>query len=197
MDGHADAMVRHSVLWEVVGPDLFAAITGSDLKSTGVTKFVGATPFLKRKQASAQDGHCACLVLELRTLILAGYDETGRLVGYPDGGVGRVDALAPMPAGAIHIDFEIVWIDADIDFLGFGKYGDGGSRGVDATRCLSGGDTLHAVDAALELQAAVRTLATNLKDDLLVASDPGAIGREHLGAPTLAFGVARVHAGEV
>ena len=55
----------------------------------------------------------------------------------------------------------------DLDLVHFGQDDDGRGRGVDPAGRLGGRDALDAVDAALELQAAVGAVAVDLDDRLL------------------------------
>src|SRR5262249_7101218 len=65
--------------------------------------------------------------------------------------------------------------------------------GVDAPRGLGLGDPLDAMDAALELEAAVDAVPGDLDDDLLDAAESGRVVGEDLGLPPVALGVAVVH----
>src|SRR5688500_6254485 len=56
---------------------------------------------------------------------------------------------------------------------------------------------LHAVYPTLELQLAVRSVAADLEDDFLVPADANLVRAQHLHLPTVALGVARIHAEEI
>ena len=75
---------------------------------------------------------------------------------------------------------------------------------MDAPLALGDGDSLHPVDATLELQPRPRCFTglgvpTGLHGDphVLVAAEVGLGGVEHLGAPAPALGVAQVHPQQV
>ena len=93
-------------------------------------------------EPGAQHLHRLRAVLDLRLFVLLRDDDAGRDVRDAHGGVGRVDALAAGAARAERVDAQVLVVDLDVDFLGFGQHGDGRRRGVDAalasvagTRC--------------------------------------------------------------
>ncbi len=81
----------------------------------------------------------------------------------------------------------------DLDLVGLGQDDDRRGRGVDPARRLGRRDALDAVDAALELEAAVGAVAVDLDDRLLDAADAGLVEAQHLGREAVALGVAHVH----
>ena len=133
----------------------------------------------------------------LRLLVLAGDDEPRRQVRHAHGGVGRVDALPARARGAIDVDAEVLVDQLHLDVLGLGQHGDGHRRGVDAPLRLGHRHALHAVHAALELEPAVGALPHHQRDHLLEAAEAGRARGEHLDAPAVPLGVARVHAKEL
>ena len=72
------------------------------------------------EQAGAHDGERFGAVFDLRALVGAVNGDAGRLVHHHDGGVGRIDVLPPCPAGAHGGNVEVLWVDHDINFFGFG-----------------------------------------------------------------------------
>ena len=94
-----------------------------------------------------------------------GDDEAGGKVGDADGGIGGVDALTAMTAGAVDVDAEVFLFDFEVLFGSFGKDGDGGSAGVDATLRLGNWDALDAVNTAFEFELTVSVVATDFEDD--------------------------------
>ena len=66
-------------------------------------------------------------------------------------------------------------------------------RGVDPAARLGRRDALDAMDAALELEAAVGAVAADLDDGLLDAVDAGLVRAQHLGLVAVGLGVAQVH----
>ena len=95
----------------------------------------------------------------LAPLVAAVDDHAGRQVGDPHAALGLVLVLAAGPAGAHHVDLQVLGPDHDVDLLGLGQDGDGGGRGVDPALGLGLRHALDAVAAALELEVAERPLA--------------------------------------
>ena len=121
-------------------------------------------------QAGAQHLHRLRAVLDLRLLVLLRDDQPGRHVRDAHRRVGRVHALAARTARAERIDPQILGVDLDVDLFGLGQDRDGGRRRVDPAARLGRRHALHAVDAALVLQAAVGVLAFDDRDDFLGAA---------------------------
>ena len=71
-------------------------------------------------------------------------------MGDADGGVGRIDALATVAAGAVDVDAEVFLFNFEVFFGGFGKDGNSDGRRMDAALGLGNWDTLDAVDAAFK-----------------------------------------------
>ena len=118
----------------------------------------------------------------LALLVLDLDDEAGRQVRDPDGGVGRVDGLAAGAGRALDVDAQVaLLVDLDLDLVDLGQDDDGRGRGVDAPRRLGRRDALDAVDAALELEPAVRAVAVDLDDRLLDPADAGLVEAQELG----------------
>src|SRR5688500_5955173 len=111
--------------------------------------------------------------------------------------VGRVDALAAGTARAERVDAQIFGIDLDVDLFGLRKYRDGHRRSMDAALRLGCRDALHAMDAALVLQLAVRAAALDGGDDFLDAADIAFARRHQLDSPALLFREFAVHAKEL
>src|SRR5204862_322850 len=88
-------------------------------------------------------------------------------------GVGRVDALPARARGAVDVDAEVLVGQLHLDVLGLGEHGHGHGRGVDAPLGLGHRHALHAVHAALELEAAEGALPDDERDHLLEAAEAG------------------------
>ena len=115
-------------------------------------------------------------------------------MGDADRRVGRVDRLPARAGRALDVDPEVaLLVDLDLDLVDLGQDDDRHGRGVDPARRLGRGDALDAMDAALELEAAVRAVAVDLDDRLLDAADPGLVEAQELGREAVALGVADVH----
>ena len=61
----------------------------------------------------------------------------------------------------------LLLVDLDLDLVGLGQDHDRGGRGVDPAARLGRRDALDAMDAALELEAAVGPVAADLDDGFL------------------------------
>ena len=70
----------------------------------------------------------------------------------------------------------------DLDLVGLGQHGDGRGRGVDAAARFGLRHALHAMHAALVLEAAVGALAADLEDHLAHAADARLVGRDQLAS---------------
>src|SRR5690606_7970652 len=79
----------------------------------------------------------------------------------------------------------------------FGHDGDRGRAGVDAPLRLRLRHTLHAVDAALVLEARIGALAFYGDDHFLVAADTGLVLIDYLRLPAAGLGITRVHPQQV
>src|SRR5512143_4150093 len=101
-------MVRHSALRKVISPDLFAAITGADLRFA--RRGLLGLPLLPLffQQPGFENFHGLLAVLELRSLVLAGHYFSGWYMGDADGRIGRVHALAAGPRRGIRICAQVL-----------------------------------------------------------------------------------------
>src|SRR5437016_4152130 len=197
MEREPDAVIGDARLREVVGADPLAALAGADL-ALAIRRDRRLPLFLRAlEEPGLEDAHRLRPGLDLRALVLARHDETRRQVRDPHRGVGRVDPLPARAGRSVHIDPEILFLDLDVDVLGFRKDRDGDGRGVDPAARLGDGHALHAVHAALELQPAPGTFAVDEQDHVLESTDAGGAGVHRLDPPPLAFRVFRVHPGEI
>src|SRR5690606_37996949 len=108
-----------------------------------------------------------------------------------------VDVLAAGTGRTHRIDADIFRPDVDVDLLDFGQDSDGRGRGMDAPRAFRHRHALHAVHAALELQAREDALAGDRGDGFLVAADFTRAFLEHGELPAMEIGIALVHAEEI
>ena len=118
-------------------------------------------------------------------------------MGEADAGLHLVDVLAARAAGVEEIEADVGLVELDIQVVGLGEHGDGGGGGVDASLGLGFGDALHAVDAALVLESGERAVAVDLADHLFDAAGGVFAEAEHVGLPSLGFGVADVGAEQI
>ena len=145
------------------------------------------------EEAGTEDGHGAFAILELGAFVLHADDDTGGEVGDADGGVGGVDGLTAVAAGAEDVDAEVFRFDFDIFFFGFGEDGDGDGASVNATLRFGDGDALDAVDATFEFEAAVGFVAGEAKNDFFEATSVVFVDGFCLNFQIVGFGVAEVH----
>ena len=197
MDRHADPVVGHAALGEVVGPYLRAAVAGRDLAPALLRHLLLLSLPLGLVEPRAQDLHRPELVLVLALLVLAGHDDAGRLVRQAHGGVGRVDALAAGTRAPEHVDVDVVGVDHDVDLFGLGQDRHRRRRRMNPPLRLGHGHTLDPVHPAFELEPAVGAVALDREDDLLETAGGTRVRVHHLDLPLLALGVARVHPVEV
>ena len=130
----------------------------------------------------------------LTLLVLDLHDESGRQVGDPDRGVGRVDRLPARARGALDIDPKVaLLVDLDLDLVDLWQHDDRDRGRVDPPRRLGRRDALDAMDAALELEPAVRSVAVDLEDRLLDPADPCLVHAQDLGRESVALGITDVH----
>ena len=197
VEGEIDAVISDAVLREIVRADLFLAAARSN-EAAAVRGITGRFFLLLAfQQTGTEHGHGLLAVLELTPSVLTADNHPGGKVHDLHGGIGRVDALPSVSAGAAHLDAEVIGPDLDIDFLGLGQNGHRGGRGVNASLRLGGRHALHPVDTAFVFQPAEHFLARYLEDHFAEASGIGWIGFHRLDLPSAAFGVAHVHPHEI
>ena len=187
-------MIGDAALREVVGADLLGSLAGAHLAAAILRDGFLLLAHLDLVEPRAQHLHRLRAILDLRLLVLLRDDQPGRQVRDSDRRVRRVHALAAGSARAERIDADVLLVDLDVDFLGFGQHRDGGRGRVDPAAAFGRRHALDAVDAALVLQLAVDALALDRRDGFLDAADAGLAERHHLELPALALGEAAVHA---
>ena len=90
-------------------------------------------------ELGSQHAHGPFPVLVLRTLVLAAGDEAGGNMGDAHGGVGGVDVLSALAAGAVGVDAHVFRLDDDLDaVVDFGRDVDAGKRSVPALGLIEG-----------------------------------------------------------
>src|SRR5580704_1574428 len=190
-------MVGDAVLGIVVGADFFGAVAGFDLAAAfGADR--GLLLFeLHFIEAGTQNAHSLGAIFDLGFFVLLGDDQARRQVGDAHGGISGVNGLTAWAGRAESVDAQILGLDFDVDFVGFGKDGDRGGRGVNASLRFGGGDALDAVDAAFVLELGINFLALDGGDDFFYSTHLGGRAFHDFDFPALGFGVARVHAEEI
>jgi len=199
----SDAVIGDAVLGEVVGADALRTVHRPNLTLATVRRFnVRGFPgdYLP---TACKDLAGALLVLELRTLVLAGDDDAGRKVRDSDSRVGRVDALTALAGRTVDVDTQVTFVDLDLlDLFGLRVDQNAGSRSVNAPLGFGDGHSLDAVNAALELQPRPHSvrgvrLALDRQRGFLVSAEIGDRRVENLHAPAVPFALPDVHAGQV
>ena len=170
VDGQADAVIGDAVLRIIVRANFLGAVTGFDLAAA-----LGADGGLLLfefhfVETRAQDAHGLGAIFDLRFFVLLRDDQAAGNVRDAHGGVGGVDGLAAGAGRAEGVDAQILGFDLDVDFVGFGKNGDGGGGSVNAALGFRGGHALHAMHAAFVFQLGIDFVALDGGDDFLHAA---------------------------
>ena len=133
----------------------------------------------------------------LGALVLAAGDEAGGDVGDADGGVGGVDVLAALAAGAVGVDAEVVGLDVDDDgVVDLGRDEDAGEAGVAALGGVEGGDADEAMDAGFAAEEAEGEVAGDGEGGGFDAGLVAVLNFVDLDFEVLALAPADVHAHE-
>ena len=69
-------MVGHTILWKIIGSDLFTSLTRSNLGAPILSNRGVMLGLLSLDNSRAKGSHGFRAILELRSLILAGHDHT-------------------------------------------------------------------------------------------------------------------------
>ena len=85
----------------------------------------------------------------------------------------------------------------ELDFVGLGQHGHGRGRGVDAALRFGRRHALHAVHAALVLQAREHAVARDEQDGFFDAAGRRVAAGQELDLPAARLRVARVHAQQI
>src|SRR5215204_5554879 len=188
-----DAVVGHTVLREVVRPNLLRALARPDLRTARRCELGLLLLALVLVEPRSKHAHRLRLVLELRLLVLHRDDGAGGNVRDAHGGVGRVHALAARPGRAVDVDLQVVLVDLHFDLFGLRHHRDRRSGCVDASLRLGLGNALHAVRAAFPLEDRVRAVALDGDRHLLDAAELVRRAAERLGLPAATLRIARQH----
>ena len=138
-----NAVVGYSVLGEIISPDFFASVAGADLLFSFGRFFGAFFVFQPGQKPGTQDLHGLFFVLVLGFFVLAGYHQAGRQMGYPDGRVSGIDALAARPGRAVSVNFYVLRLYRQIDLFGFGHDRHGHGAGMHAPGFFGFRHSLH------------------------------------------------------
>ena len=147
---------------EDVVADLTAPIGGfasAEFGEAGDVLFV-----LELGEFSGEDIHGGFFVLELTAFVLDSDGDLGRDVGDADGGVGGVDGLAAVAAGAVDVDFEVFWIDLDLVEGDLREDFDEGKAGLAEVVGVEWAEADEAVDAVFAFKTTVGVWGFELDD---------------------------------
>src|SRR6185503_20428984 len=186
-------MVSQSILREIVRADLLAAIAAAHLLLAFLGK-LGILPLhLLLVEPRPQNAHSLFAILDLRFLVLAAYDSVGWDVGNAHRGISSVYGLAAWARGAEGIDAEVLGFNLDVYIFSFRQDRNRDCRCMHAPLRFSGGDALHAVNAAFPLQLRVHALAFNNGNHFLITAHARFRQRHDFDFPPVLLGKARVH----
>ena len=115
----------------------------------------------------------------------------------PNGGVGGIDPLTAGTGGAEDVGAYVLAPQLHVHLIRLWQHGDRSGGGLYPPLRLRHRDTLHAVDAALVLEAAVDLLSLYRKDDRLKAAHCPFVHRRDVAAPALLSAVLLVHLEEI
>jgi len=190
-------MIRNAVLRPVIRADLLAAVARAHhalARSGNGCLLLGKFCLV---QARSQDLHGLLFVLQLRAFVLALHNNARRNMDKADSGFNLIDVLSALAARPENIDTQVGIVDLDINILGFGQYGYGSRRRVDATTGLGLGHALHTVHTTFVLQHAVGLVAFDAEGDLLVPAALALGEIDHIDAPALGFAEPLIHTEQI
>ena len=118
-------------------------------------------------------------------------------MGDAHGAVRGVDRLATRPAGAKHVDAQILLVDSHVHIFGFRQHGHRRRRRMNTPLGFGLRYALHAVHAGLIFHAREHTLAGDIGDDFLVAARRAFACRNDVDLPAVTIGETLIHAVEI
>ena len=192
-----DTVVGDAILRIIICADLFGAIASADKRLAVGGGFGEVFLALALGEAGTKDIHSLDAVLELGAFVLHSDDDTRGNMGDSDCGVGGVDGLAALAAGAVNVDFEVFWLDFEFGFFDFREGSNSGGGGMDSALGFGDRDALDAVDAAFEFELAVGFVARDADDNFFVSASIVHVRIHNFVFEVMAFSVAGVHTEEV
>ena len=187
-------MVRDSSLREIIGAYLFRPVACPDLAAPQVRLFIVASLHLQIIEPGAQERPGLRLVLELGFLRLAVNDDPRRIVGQPDSGVCRIDALAAVSGSTHDVYADILVRNIDLDVVAdLRDHRHCAGRGMDPAAGLGHRDALHPVHAALIFQSGIGSFSGNNEAHRFHAADPDLFKADRLDTPAPSLRVMDIH----
>ena len=113
----ADAVIGDTVLREVIGTNLLAAVARLHLGAAVLTQFFLPLCLLQIPQTRLEDGERLEFVLELRFFVLTGHNQPCWQVRDTYSRVGRVHALTAVTGRTVDIDADIAIFDIDFGVI--------------------------------------------------------------------------------
>ena len=193
VNGQADPMVGDSVLFEIVGADLFRPVAAAHHGFAFGRKSVVLFLLFYLLQPGTQHAHRFFAVLDLRLFILHRNDDARRHMCDADSRIRRVHRLAARARGTERVDSKILWINMDVDFIDLGHHRDGDGRRMYSAAAFRDRHSLHAVDAALIFQSSIGALPLDKSDDFLISSHACFGSLYNFEVQSLPLGILRIH----
>ena len=109
------------------------------------------------------------------------------------GGFRFIDVLTAGAGSAVHVDFQILFINLQIDFLGFGQNGDRRRGRMHAPRRFRFRHALDTVNARFEFQPFKHVAPRDAGGRLLIPADTGIVDGQHFKFPALRRRIMFVH----
>ena len=186
-------MVGNAALRIVVGANALGAVASAYLALAVLSG--GSTLLLLRlfQNAGTQHAQAFFAVLQLGFFVLALRHNAGGDMRHAHCGLGFINILATSTACAVGIDAQISGVNFYVHFLGLRQHSHSNSGGMNAALGFGFGHALYAMHAAFKLHAAVHSIAVDLENNFLKATQLGGAGVHNLHLPATGFGVAQVH----
>src|SRR5580704_5942393 len=190
MKCQADAMIAHAILRKIVSADFFGAVASFNLPATLGGNQRVLLLLLLFVETRAENAHGLSAILDLRFFVLLRNDQARRDVRDAYRRIGSVHRLSAGTGGAESIYAQILGLNLDINFIGFGKHRNRCGGSVNASLLLGSRNALHAMDSALVFQLRENFVALNCSDDFLHSADGRWRAFQNFNAPALRFGIA-------
>src|SRR5437016_11739519 len=153
-----DAVIGHSILRKIIGPDFFAAVACADHCFTFFSQRLLLFLHFDFVKPRAQYAHRFLTVLNLRFFVLATHDRISWDMCDAHGGVGRIDGLAAGAGRAESVNAQIFWINLDVHIFRFRQHSNRNCRSVHSSLLFRLRHPLHAMHSAFVFQPRVNTL---------------------------------------
>ena len=143
-------MVCDTTLWIVVRANTLGAISCTHLAFTVCCHSGCRFLLCFILQFSTQYTHCFFTVFELRTFILTSYHNTRWFVRNTNSRLRFINMLSTCTRRTVCIDFQIFFVDFDVDIFCFWQYRNSYRRRMDTSRRFCIWYTLHTMYATFK-----------------------------------------------